>query len=63
MKMESIPTCTSRDFVWALFSESQQKLLELVSNLFQPRMLWKNARDLGIGYWIRDETLFVTFST
>jgi WD40 repeat protein len=45
---------TMRDFNWALHSESQNLLLEVVQ---RPGMLWPTARDVGMAYWLRNEKL------
>lgn len=47
---------TIRDFNWAMHSESQDILLGLIENPASP-MLWPNARELGLPYWVRNDKL------
>ncbi|ODV89567.1 hypothetical protein CANCADRAFT_17983, partial [Tortispora caseinolytica NRRL Y-17796] len=45
----------SRDFNWALHSESQGVLVGIISKAFNNTLLWKNARDCGMFFWLKDE--------
>lgn len=47
---------TIRDFNWAMHSESQDILLGLIDNPTSP-MMWPNAREVGLPYWIRTDRL------
>lgn len=51
---------TIRDFNWALHSESQDILLGLIENPSSP-LMWPQARDLGIPYWVRTDKLKEVF--
>ncbi|KAI8818763.1 RAVE protein 1 C terminal-domain-containing protein [Fimicolochytrium jonesii] len=55
---------TSRDIVWAFFSESQDSLLEVVTQACNNKVLWSDAKSLGLGYWLRNpETMRKTMET
>ena len=48
----------SRDIAWAFHSESQDALIDFSNNTYGNRLLWPEAKTLGMGYWIRNvETL------
>lgn len=47
---------TIRDFNWAMHCESQDILLGLVENPSTP-LMWPNARELGLPYWVRADKL------
>lgn len=49
-----------REIVWAFHSESQDILTDLVSRLFNGKMLWKSARESGIFMWLSDLTALVS---
>ncbi|BDD64315.1 hypothetical protein MAP00_009145 [Monascus purpureus] len=49
-----------REIVWAFHSESQDILTDLVSRLFNGKMLWKSARESGIFMWLSDLTALRT---
>ncbi|KAJ3285428.1 regulator of (H+)-ATPase in vacuolar membrane, partial [Borealophlyctis nickersoniae] len=54
-KTESL---TSRDIAWAFYSESQDILLDFANQAFNNKLMWKDARSLGMGFWLRNpETL------
>jgi RAVE protein 1 C terminal len=54
----------SRDATWAFFSDSQDTLLETISQSANGKMVWKRARALGFGWWIKNpETLVLTFNS
>ncbi|KAJ1974522.1 regulator of (H+)-ATPase in vacuolar membrane [Dimargaris verticillata] len=55
-----------RDCHWAFHSESQPVLLDFIRDLGShggssdhcgSKLLWRDARRLGVGYWLRDSTL------
>eukprot|EP00842_Homolaphlyctis_polyrhiza_P006919 jgi/Hompol1/816/HPOL_005431-RA len=47
-----------RDAMWAFISESQDVLLDIASQTFGGKILWKDAQRIGMGLWIRNpETL------
>ncbi|KAJ3123058.1 regulator of (H+)-ATPase in vacuolar membrane [Nowakowskiella sp. JEL0407] len=49
----SRPTSLStRDIAWAVYCESQDNLLDLCNQSFNGKMVWSDARALGMGYWI-----------
>lgn len=49
---------TIRDFNWALHSESQDILLQLIERSSgNTPMLWPSMREVGYAYWLRDEKL------
>ncbi|KAI8924606.1 RAVE protein 1 C terminal-domain-containing protein [Entophlyctis helioformis] len=56
---------TTRDMAWAFASESQDTLVDLAARLSPGgKLLWSDARDLGLALWIRDPaTLKRTFET
>ncbi|KAJ1978658.1 regulator of (H+)-ATPase in vacuolar membrane [Dimargaris xerosporica] len=58
-----------RDCHWAFHSESQSALLDLIRDQGSPdegrghggcKLLWRDARRMGIGYWLRDTMLVRT---
>jgi hypothetical protein len=42
-----------RDFVWAFHSESQEILLQTALSSLEGKLLWSDARALGIFIWLR----------
>jgi hypothetical protein len=52
-------TVSWREIVWALHSDSQDILTDLVSRQFNGKMLWKSARESGIFMWLSDLTALV----
>ena len=65
--MKSLPAqlrtseVTSRDIVWAYHSESERFLLEFATAAIGGKMHWKDARSLGIGYWLKSPELLVPY--
>jgi WD40 repeat protein len=54
----------SRDFCWAFFSESQDYIIDTLTQDVGGKILWKDARNLGLGWWITNQnTLKKTFET
>ncbi|KAH8698569.1 WD repeat protein [Talaromyces proteolyticus] len=51
-------TVSWREIVWALHSDSQDIIADLVSRQFSGKMLWKSARESGIFMWLSDPTAF-----
>lgn len=48
---------TVRDFNWALHSESQDILLQIIEKGAGSNLLWPSMREVGYAYWLRDEKL------
>ncbi|KAJ3387748.1 regulator of (H+)-ATPase in vacuolar membrane [Entophlyctis sp. JEL0112] len=47
-----------RDISWAFFSDSQDFLLDFSSQSFGGKIIWKDARSFGMGFWLKNpETL------
>jgi hypothetical protein len=46
----------SKDFTWAYFSESHVTLLSIISDFLDGRVMWKDAKNLGFGWWLSDPT-------
>ncbi|XP_042889042.1 dmX-like protein 2 isoform X6 [Penaeus japonicus] len=47
----------SHNFVWAFHSESQEELLEFIPSMRQGNPRWSELRELGFGWWIRNNTV------
>lgn len=43
----------TRDFVWALHSQSQDLLLERCIRLCGNKLVWEDARSLGVFLWLQ----------
>lgn len=43
----------SRDYVWALHSQSQDLLLERCIRLCDNKLVWEDARNLGLFIWLQ----------
>lgn len=52
---------TTRDFNWAMHSESQDVIYDVIKNDVKSTFLWPNARDTGMAYWLRKDKLVETF--
>ncbi|KAJ3333967.1 regulator of (H+)-ATPase in vacuolar membrane [Blyttiomyces sp. JEL0837] len=53
-----LPNLSNRDIAWAFYSDSQDNLVDFVSQSFGGKPLWKDVRALGMGFWLRNlETL------
>jgi len=48
-----------REIKWAYHSNSQDILVDMVSNQFHGRMLWEHARESGMFMWMTDSTALV----
>ncbi|ORY37104.1 WD40 repeat-like protein [Rhizoclosmatium globosum] len=44
----------SRDISWAFYSDSQDFLVDFVSQIFSGKPLWKDVRSLGMGFWLKN---------
>ncbi|KAJ3020012.1 UNVERIFIED_CONTAM: hypothetical protein HDU68_010402 [Siphonaria sp. JEL0065] len=44
----------SRDISWAFYSDSQDFLVDFVSQSFGGKPLWKDIRSLGMGFWLKN---------
>lgn len=51
----------SRDFVWALHSQSQDLLLERCIRLCDNKLVWENARNLGLFIWLQKIDVVVKY--
>ena len=49
-----------RDIVWAFFSESQEILLDASTNACGGRMVWNDARALGVFLWLHSTEVVVS---
>ncbi|XP_071522289.1 dmX-like protein 2 [Panulirus ornatus] len=47
----------SHNFVWAFHSESQEELLDFISSMRQGNPRWSELRELGFGWWVRNNAL------
>ncbi|XP_050731976.1 dmX-like protein 2 isoform X2 [Eriocheir sinensis] len=47
----------SHNFVWAFHSESQEELLDFIPSMRQGNPRWSELRELGFGWWVRNNTL------
>ena len=45
------------NIVWAFHSESEEELLNLIPNYTKGQIKWSTLRELGAGWWIRNQTL------
>lgn len=50
-----------RDFNWALHSESQDILFDLIKGNSDTKFMWPVARDTGMAYWLRTDKLREVF--
>nr|XP_045610736.1 dmX-like protein 2 [Procambarus clarkii] len=49
----------SHNFVWAFHSESQEELLDFIPSMRQGNPRWSELRELGFGWWVRNNTLLI----
>ncbi|KAG8181368.1 hypothetical protein JTE90_008839 [Oedothorax gibbosus] len=47
----------SHSLVWAFHSETQEELLQLVPCIQKGNLKWSELRELGIGWWVRSNTV------
>lgn len=52
----------SRDYVWALHSQSQDLLLERCIRLCDNTLVWQDARNLGLFIWLQKIDVVVSDS-
>lgn len=45
---------------WAFHSENQQELLQAVTNIVHGDLKWSDIKELGIGWWLRSNTMLKT---
>ncbi|KAI8800094.1 RAVE protein 1 C terminal-domain-containing protein, partial [Cladochytrium replicatum] len=50
--IDSMSELGSREMAWAYFSESQSALVDFCVQEFNGKLTWKEARILGMGYWL-----------
>jgi hypothetical protein len=50
-----------REINWAYHSNSQDILVDMVSNHFHGKMLWEHARESGMFMWMTDAVALVRF--
>ncbi|KAJ3323371.1 regulator of (H+)-ATPase in vacuolar membrane [Boothiomyces sp. JEL0866] len=43
---------STRDYCWGFFSDSQDYILDVMTQCIGGKLKWKDARDFGMGYWI-----------
>lgn len=48
------------NIVWAFHSESEEELLNLIPNYSKGQIKWTQLRELGVGWWLRNQTLLRT---
>lgn len=48
------------NIVWAFHSESEEELLNLIPNYSKGQVKWSQLRELGVGWWLRNQTLLKT---
>lgn len=51
---EGISTC---NMVWAFHSESQSELVQMILKTNRDNVKWSTLRELGLGWWIRNNSL------
>lgn len=45
------------NIVWAFHSESEEELLNLIPNYTKGQIKWSVLKELGVGWWLRNQTL------
>lgn len=50
----------SSNVVWAFHSEGEEELLNLIPNYAKGQVKWSQLRELGVGWWLRNQTLLKT---
>lgn len=45
------------NIVWAFHSESEEELLNLIPNYTKGQVKWSQLKELGVGWWLRNQTL------
>lgn len=47
----------SSNIVWAFYSESEEEMLNLIPSYAKGQVKWSTLRELGVGWWLRNNTL------
>lgn len=47
----------SSNLVWAFHSESEEEILNLIPSYAKGEMKWSTLKELGVGWWLRNNTL------
>lgn len=47
----------SSNIVWAFHSESEEEILNLIPSYAKGQIKWSTLRELGVGWWLRNNTL------
>ncbi|CAG2169135.1 unnamed protein product [Oppiella nova] len=47
----------THSIVWAFHSETQEELVQLVPSISKDNANWSELREIGVGYWIRNNAL------
>lgn len=45
---------TMRDISWALHSDNQEMVINVIEESYRNRLKWKNVREAGMAFWIND---------
>lgn len=48
------------NIVWAFHSESEEELLNLIPSYSKGNIKWSTLKELGVGWWLRNQTLLRT---
>ena len=56
---ENVSTISWREIAWAYHCQSQEILLDRVSQHYGGKVLWRSAREAGLFLWISDHTALV----
>lgn len=48
------------NIVWAFHSESEEELLNLIPSYAKGQIKWSQLKELGVGWWLRNQTLLKT---
>ncbi len=57
MKVSELET---RDIAWAFYSNSQDTLLEICNSATDNKLVWKRARAMGVGLWLKSADALVS---
>ncbi|KAI8899669.1 RAVE protein 1 C terminal-domain-containing protein [Globomyces pollinis-pini] len=55
--MNTLNLLTARDFTWAFFSDSQEYIIDTMTQMAGGKLLWNDAKNLGFGWWISNGNL------
>ena len=53
-KTQPKPCLSHQEIAWAFSSDSEEKLLEICTSTFGGKMLWEDAKRVGVGLWVRN---------